>query len=149
MTTRRAEVRDATAIAAVHVGGWNETYRGVLPDEFLDAMTLQRRIAHWRQRLADPRCVTYVAGGARSVVGFACGGAHEKPRPPYDAFLFHLYVLRSEHRRGIGRALLALVARDLRERGLHGMQLTVLSTNPARAFYEPCDRHLAPRRRLV
>lgn len=136
MATRRAEPRDAAAIAAVHVAGWNETYRGMLPDEFLDAMTLQRRIEHWRGRLADPARVTYVAERDDNVIGFACGGSHETPQPPYDAFLFNIYVARSEHGRGVGRTLLALVARELLERGLHGMQLNVLSTNPARGFYE-------------
>ncbi len=140
MKTRRAEPRDASAIAAVHLAGWNETYRGMLPDDFLDAMTLERRLELWRVRLADPARITYLAerdlGSDSEVVGFASGGPHQKPQPPYDAFLFSLYILRDQHRRGIGRALLALLASELLERGFHGMQLNVLSTNPARGFYE-------------
>jgi hypothetical protein len=35
ITVRQARVRDAKARARVHVQSWQETYRGLIPDEIL------------------------------------------------------------------------------------------------------------------
>jgi hypothetical protein len=38
VSLRRATVADAEAIAAVRVEGWQTTYRGMIPDQYLDEM---------------------------------------------------------------------------------------------------------------
>jgi hypothetical protein len=40
---RRASQSDARAIAEVHVASWRETYRGIVPDAFLDALSVAER----------------------------------------------------------------------------------------------------------
>ena len=52
---RRPTVADARAIAELHVRAWAWTYRGLLPDAFLQrlAATLDRRVEARRANLAD------------------------------------------------------------------------------------------------
>jgi hypothetical protein len=38
ITFRRATANDAAAIAALRVDSWRTTYRGVMPDAYLDGM---------------------------------------------------------------------------------------------------------------
>ena len=45
---RSATVADAEAIAAVRIESWLATYRGMIPDEYLDSMKLEESILHWR-----------------------------------------------------------------------------------------------------
>ena len=76
VSLRRATVEDAEAIAAVRVESWKVTYRGMIPDSFLDAMRVEDSILQWRQILqamseaADRICV-YVAESEGKLIGFA------------------------------------------------------------------------------
>src|SRR3954471_10567694 len=62
----------AAAIAAVHVRTWQGAYRGVLPDEHLDALDVARWTAGWQRLLTGerPRSATLVAVTGGRVVGF-------------------------------------------------------------------------------
>ena len=60
----------------------------------------------------------------------------KEPLPGFDAYLDSLYLLQSVQGRGVGRTLLVATARELRARGHRALALHVLSTNPARSFYE-------------
>jgi hypothetical protein len=51
---RDAVDADADQVAAVHVSSWKGAYRGMLPDEYLDALKPEDRVEWWRSRLADP-----------------------------------------------------------------------------------------------
>jgi GNAT superfamily N-acetyltransferase len=80
MAVRRATLEDADAIGSVHVASWRAAYRGLMPDEFLDALSVEERAESWRrgfvQAAATPPdrsavLVTVVDGEA---VGFAALG---------------------------------------------------------------------------
>ena len=66
---RPATPEDALAIAAVHVDAWKAAYRGIVPDEFLDSLSIEQRSDAWRQILSEgsPENVM-VAQAADSIV---------------------------------------------------------------------------------
>ena len=119
-------VEDARAIAEIQVASWRAAYRGLVPDEFLDAFTPAARQARWAARLQASEGDTYVTdGGFCSVV-----------RPARDASapveLAALYVAPHRWRSGLGSALVE-AALPLDEE----VTLWVFRDNPtARAFYE-------------
>jgi GNAT superfamily N-acetyltransferase len=136
MIARRATERDAVAIAAVHVASWEDNYRGILPDEVIDARTLERRIDQWRKALQDPSRVTYVScADETAVVGFASALILVPPRDGFDSYLQAIYLLSSAKGTGVGKSLVRALAQDLVERGCTNMALRVLDKNPARGFY--------------
>ena len=137
-TIREATPADATAIAEAHVATWRETYRGLLPDSYLDNLTPARREPQWRRILAlpdDERVVLVVSGDADAIVGFASGGpAHD--RSEYAGEVYTLYLRRGYQGCGLGRALFIALATRLREQGITSAILWVLATNTrARGFY--------------
>ena len=138
VTVRPARPDDAPAIAAVHTGSWAQTYPGLVPDEFLSRMTdaaaRERRTATWAQAIGLPGQPVYVAELAGEVVGFTSGGP-PRDHPGFDAELYTLYSLRRVQGRGVGRALLLALARDLYPAGAHSMALWVLDLNPTRGWY--------------
>lgn len=143
MEIRPPGVDDAAAIAAVHTQAWRETYRGLIPDRVIDAhANLERQTVEWQARLAedDPERGVFVAEEAGRVRGFiwiAPGDDAVRRRiPEFDAHLYALYVLRSDHRRGTGRALIRAGVDALSNRGRRSLSLDVLAANPARTFYE-------------
>lgn len=63
MKVRGASGDDAAAIAEIHVRSWQAAYRGVLPDELLDSLSVSERETSWRALLSgsEDRQVTLVA----------------------------------------------------------------------------------------
>ena len=73
--------------------------------------------------------------GARQIVAFASAGTEREKDPVYKGEMYALYVLKEYQRRGIGRQLVAMIARRLSENGLANMLIWVLAENPACVFY--------------
>jgi ribosomal protein S18 acetylase RimI-like enzyme len=69
---RVATVEDAPAVGLVHVRAWRAAYRGgLMPDAYLDALSVEDRTALWRQRLGSrtsPRSTCLVAEDEEQVV---------------------------------------------------------------------------------
>lgn len=141
MRMRNATIEDAAAIAAVHLASWKTTYPGIIPQEYIDGLTLENWIARWQgmldeKSLSEKRMSVLVAEDDNGVFGFAAGGAVIHPVEGYDGELGAIYLLASHQGKGTGAALMRRVARDLRQRGLGNMAVWVLRGNPACAFYQ-------------
>ncbi len=140
MKVRRAESFDAAAIAKVHVAAWRSTYRGLLPDDFLDSLDESGYEERWGRIVGDRASRVYVATDGdvrRDVVGFASGGRERAGEIGYDGELYAIYVLRESQGRGHGRRLVQAVVGGLRELHLRDMIVWVLRENSAaRRFYE-------------
>lgn len=77
MIVREATLNDAAAIAQVHVDTWRTTYRGTVPDDYLDQLSYKQRQQIWAGILSAPSSdhFTYVAEDEiGQIVGFADGG---------------------------------------------------------------------------
>ncbi len=136
---REASPGDAPGIAHVHVASWRTTYRGVVPDGFLDGMSCEESEHRWRSRFAEAGSGgVFVAESQGEVVGFASGGSRrEKSHPEYGGELYAAYLLRGFQGAGIGGRLLGAVAEGLSSAGFHSMLAWVMAENhPARNFYE-------------
>ncbi len=132
---RIAEVRDAAAIAHVHVESWLTTYEGIVPKKYLASLNEAERVPTWQEWLARDIDV-FIAEVEGEVVGFAGGGAIREPLEAYDAELYAIYLLEKVQGRGVGSALLSTVAEALVGKGHTSMLAWVLAQNPAVRFYE-------------
>ena len=135
---RRPRPDEAEVFAALHVQCWREAYKGIVPAELMASLTDEARLPLWQSAIPDPERFAYGAFVDEVPVGLILAGpADEKQIEDQDGHLSALYIVASQHRRGIGRALLALAAEDWLARGGTTMTLGVLAENqPARAFYE-------------
>jgi len=134
---RRAEIADARAIAAIYVDTWRAAYRGLLPDDLLEALSEDAYEERWRRSLRDSGTRAYVAMAGQDVAGFASCGRERAGENGYDGELYAIYIRPGEQGRGHGRRLVAAAARGLRELGLEAMIVWVLRDNhAARVFYE-------------
>jgi ribosomal protein S18 acetylase RimI-like enzyme len=118
---RRARVEDAPAIARIWVDAWRTSYRGLVPDAVLAALSLAQRVEHWRSRL-EVEHTTLVAG---EVDGY-CRAL------PAGGEIASLYVHPDCQGRGLGGALLEAALAELP--GV--VTLWVFTANErARSFY--------------
>ncbi len=138
-SVRRAAPADADEIAAVHVAGWRETYAGIMSEEALQRVSVERRALHWYRMLTEsPQLLAiFLAERAGAIAGFAAGGEGRDTDIVADGEIHAIYVLSSSQRIGAGRALMRATASALRAEGHRSVYLWVLKENePARAFYE-------------
>jgi GNAT superfamily N-acetyltransferase len=138
-SVRRATAGDAPAIARVRVDSWRTTYRGLIPDAYLDGMQVEASAALWDRVLTAGSSSTsvFVAECAGDVTGFACGTRLAPPKHGFDAELAAVYLRRDFQRRGVGRRLVGAVVDAQRVNGATGLLTWVIAGNKgARAFYE-------------
>jgi GNAT superfamily N-acetyltransferase len=136
---RPAVENDAEGIARVHVISWRETYRGIVPDEFLDRLSVQRRMTQWARSLSDPSDLyhhTFVSEVDGQIAGFSNYGFPQEKDEEFDGELYAIYLLKSAQGRGIGKMLFLEAAKGLLELGSSSMLVWVLRDNPTRGFYE-------------
>jgi len=133
---RRATSADADALGDVHVAAWREAYTGLIPDEVLRRLDPRQRAAMWRDALAKD-AVVHLAEQGNTIVGFGAGGPQRDPTLPQAGEIHAVYVLQSAQRQGVGRSLMAALARDLLAQGSCSAALWVMEGNtPARRFYQ-------------
>jgi GNAT superfamily N-acetyltransferase len=135
MTIRTADSHDAAAIASVQVSSWKTTYRGIVPDAFLDSMNADERTSRWQELIASTEATFFVSEDEAGIFGFATGGKIRQPITGYDAELYAIYLLQERQGQGAGRALFRSLASALLSKGLTGMTVWVLEQNPAVGFY--------------
>lgn len=132
---RPAVSADVDGMARVHVDSWEETYRGLMPDELLDdPAALDQRRQMWTRALDEAHQRTHtcaVADQDGRIVGVAMSGPSRDDDRPDERELFILYTYRAVQGSGAGQGLLDLVV----EPGT-ACHLWVADPNPrAQAFY--------------
>jgi ribosomal protein S18 acetylase RimI-like enzyme len=140
-TIRRATPSDAPAIARVHVDSWRSTYQGLLADDFLQNLSMERRTQFWAETLSNPLhpAFLFVAEETETgeIIGFVSGRPEPESNPEYTGEVGAIYLLKQAQGRGTGRELLQAAAGELIQRGHLSMLLWVLRDNTtARKFYE-------------
>ena len=110
---------DAVAIARVQVAAWRQQYAGVLPDELIAELDVERFAAAWREGLtrpADARNRVLVALERQAVRGFAVTGPATDPDSDAvaDGEIAELVVDPAYTRAGHGSRLLQACVDTLR-----------------------------------
>ncbi|MEV6547164.1 GNAT family N-acetyltransferase [Streptomyces sp. NPDC051597] len=132
---------DCEAVAAARVTGWRTAYRGLVPQTYLDALSVERDAERRREQLArgDGSVVHLVAERAGEVIGWGCGGPYreESGARTADGEVYALYVRPDHWSTGAGRLLLAGLTARVAAQGHPRLLLWVLKANDrARRFYE-------------
>lgn len=140
MRIRAAVAQDAGPIAEVHVAAWQAAYRGLIPDSYLDELTVASRLELWQRRLSQPRPGGLLVAEARgSLAGFCLFGPtrDEDGKGQPIGEIIALNVRPDCWRRGYGRALGERALNDAPRQGWTQMTLWILKGNARAArFYE-------------
>jgi len=138
---REMTLDDCDRVAEIRVRGWQTAYKGLIPQPYLDALSVAedaaRRRAYFEQ--GDRAVVNLVAERTDGeVVGWACHGPYRDGEVrTEDVELYAIYVQPDRIGEGVGRALLRESVDRCTAAGHGRMLLWVLKENTtARRFYE-------------
>jgi ribosomal protein S18 acetylase RimI-like enzyme len=141
---RAAIPGDAQAIARVHIEAWRESYRALVPEHVIEALSVDRNTGMWAAVLAGGgSSIVHVverlgiAANEGEIVGFGSATDARSPALGASGEITAIYLLENVKRRGIGRMLLKGLLGALAERGHRSAGLWVLADNHGtRRFYE-------------
>jgi ribosomal protein S18 acetylase RimI-like enzyme len=128
----------------VHVSVSRKTYIDLLSADTLSQFSIERRARQWRHtiEMADSAdTAVFVAEEAdNTIVGFGCCSRQRSEELTAKGFAGEfqcVYVLSSAQGRGVGRTLMAEMARHLRSLSISGGACWTLRDNKgARRFYQ-------------
>ena len=132
---RDAVAEDISALAALHVKTWRETYWTVLSPP-----SYAIRFHQWQHifKTSDGSwfCLV-VENKIGKLVGFAKGNAYNHTDlPEFSGELNKIYLLRRYQRIGLGRRLIGQVARRFLQQGISNMVLFGTPGNPSCKFHD-------------
>jgi ribosomal protein S18 acetylase RimI-like enzyme len=142
ITIRPAEEKDANDIAKVHITSWQNTYKGQVPDSYLENLpsTIEDRANKWKETLAkhERGLRVLVAEAGKDIVGFCIVNASRDEDMAKDVGeVGAIYVDPKFLKKGIGAQLMSEGLAFLSEEGFNKVTLWVLTTNvKAREWYE-------------
>ena len=137
---RALRLEDADSVGAVHVRAWLAAYRGVMPDAYLDGLTIADRAARWKQMLSNPPRRRGARLGAEvegRVVGFILVGPMDGDAVSTIGEVYAINVDPDRWGSGIGHVLFDAGVAVLRDERFAESILWVAPANArARRFYE-------------
>ena len=138
MIIRPALLEDSHGIALVHVSSWQHAYRGIVPQSYLDQLSVANREEQWVDVFERGSSETLVADAAGHIVGFISYGNSRDEHALRDVGEIHaIYVASSHWSTGVGRSLWEAALARLRELSLAQAIVWVLVANEqAIRFYE-------------
>ncbi len=126
---RAATPEDAAAVADVHVRSWQVGYRGLLPDEYLDALRPEDRMTRYRFGATDSSLPTTLVATADGVIrGFVTAGPSREDDVTCGE-VHALYVDPTTWGLGVGSRLISEARTHLSLRGFKTAVLWVLLGN--------------------
>lgn len=127
---RSAVPDDAPSIAQIHVVTWQAAYRGIVPDDYLDGLSIAARETRWRDIIAKPESDVLVAERLARIVGWAAfGPSRDEGAGPEVGEVYALYVLPECWASGVGSALWQETRMRLVGQGYLRATLWVLAEN--------------------
>lgn len=133
---RRADLRDAEAIADVHYAAWLGAYSGVIPHKALVRMVGRRGTGWWQNAIRRAANILVIELGG-TVVGYATLGRNRARQLAQQGEIYELYLKPEYQGIGLGSRLFAAARKLLRSNGLKGLVVWALEDNAgALTFYE-------------
>ena len=139
MNIREATINDANSIANINISSWRVTYNGIMTDDFLNNMSIERNKKSWFKTISDSNKshFIYVAEDRnKNVIGFILGGKERSGNEKYKGEIYAVYIKNNFHRKGIGRQLVLTLIERLINENILTLLVWVLEENPACLFYK-------------
>ncbi|OLF38681.1 GNAT family N-acetyltransferase [Psychrobacter sp. C 20.9] len=142
---RKAEQKDYSDIAKVHVHSWHDTYLDLLPISYINEMNnLAKKTALWEQILRQPEVEVWVAQDGDTIVGFI---GYYSQNERYE--ITTLYILPTYQHQGMGSTLMKASLQDIIAANAEArFHLWVLDTNSnainfykKHGFEQSAERH--------
>ena len=117
---------------------WNETYKGIVDDDFLDNLYVnekERGDKHYN-RFNEEENHVFVLEMDKKIVGFINVGISEDKDFDNLGEIYALYIMKKYHGYGLSKVLIDAGIDELKSLGCDKMVIACLKDNPTNSFYQ-------------
>lgn len=139
MLIREKKIEDIPEFVLLVNQVWNETYRGIVEDEFLDNMknTVNERIQKLTSNFnKDDSYYPYVLVDNNKLIGYTSVDKSRDETYPDSGELSSLYLLKEYQGKGYGKMLFNHSLNKIKELGYKDYIIGCLDNNPTNEFYK-------------
>jgi len=131
---RVALSEDINNISCVLAASWRTAYRGIVADDYLDALSDDHWVKFLTSGLTSGSVFSLVLHDSQEIIGATVMGKSEAQG---EVHLFALYLLPDKIGQGLGHAFYCDIENEMKQRGYTKCTLDVLENNTrAIRFYE-------------
>lgn len=125
-------------ITHVATVSWNETYKGLVPDYFLEELkiTEEERARQAFESYDEKNTHQIVLEVEDNIVGFVRFGLSEDKEFENCGEIYALYIIKEYKSNGFGRKLVEQAIYELKQFGCDKMIIACLKGNPSNDFYK-------------
>jgi len=135
---RKKERNDCAAVDHVVTIAWNETYKGIVPDDFLNNLYLNEneRSANSYNKFSEFDNHQYVLEVDNNIVGFINVGSTSETEYDNCGEIHAVYIINDYKGNGFGKKLIEVGIQELNSMGYDKMVIGCLVGNPSNEFYK-------------
>lgn len=135
---RRKKQKDCKGIEHVVTVSWNETYKGIVPDEFLNNLYENEDERYYNSfiNFTEEDNHLFVLEINDEIVGFVNAGAANDEDYNDCGEIYALYLLNKYKGNGYGKELLKVGINELKKMGYEKMIIGCLDKNISNEFYK-------------
>ena len=135
---RKNERKDCAAVAHVVTVAWNETYKGIVPYEFLNNLYTNEdeRAKNSYNNFNEKENHQYVLEVDDKVVGFVNVGSSDETDYENCGEIHAVYIINGYKGHGSGKKLIDAGIQELKTMNFDKMVIGCLDGNPSNEFYE-------------
>ena len=135
---RKMEISDCTGVQHVVTIAWNETYKGIVPDNFLEELYHNENVRIQREvddfDIHNNHC--FVLEFNHDIIGFVRFGKSFDDKLENCGEIYALYILKKYQGNGYGKILVNKAINELKNMGFNKMIIACLKGNPTNEFYK-------------
>ena len=135
---RKKERKDCADVAHVVTVARNETYKGIVPDNFLEGLYLneEQRTINSYNKFDENDNHQYVLEVDGKVIGFVNVGSTDEKEYDNCGELHAIYIINGYKGNGYGKKLINIGIEELKKMGYNKMIIGCLEGNPSNEFYK-------------
>lgn len=135
---RYAKISDSKILGEIHAKSWKVAYKNIIPDEFLDNISIEDRSKFFEKSLTEGWEEDAIIYKNSLPIGMICiGKCRDIDLDNSSGEIWGIYVLPDYFNLGIGSSLMTWGINELKDRGYSKIILWVLEKNHnAIKFYE-------------
>ena len=103
MIIRDAVYDDIDKIAKLYISNWKETYKGLLPEDYLNSLTKEYAVEKWNKYLKNKNHI-FVAYEGNEFLGFVASKKDDNEEGYW--YLDSLHITKNSRGKGIGTKLI-------------------------------------------
>lgn len=145
---RKMTKNDCQSVAHVTTVAWNETYKGIVPNNFLDDLykNEEERAQNSYNKFNEKENHKFVLEVDNKVVGFINVGACDDSEYNNCGEIYALYIINKYKGFGYGKMLINIGIKELKNMNFDKMIIACLVGNPTNSFYEHLGGRLIKQR---